>query len=83
MWQKIFLDVSLMVGGFLFFLALVPTIKAKEKPALSTSVITALVLYEYCIAYILNGLWLALVSGLLTAVAWSILFVQGKHRNTP
>jgi hypothetical protein len=42
-WQ----DVVMTVGQFLFFVALIPTIKADEKPKTSTCAMTAAVLTAY------------------------------------
>ena len=76
MWQ----DIALMVGGFCFAVALVPTLKAKEKPARSTSIITGGILTMFCIVYATLGLWLGCISGGLTAIIWFILFYQGRRK---
>ena len=75
MWQ----DILLSVGGFVFFLALIPSIRSKNKPSKATCALTAFFLWLYCIVYISLGLWLALVSGILSATAWTILLFQRRR----
>jgi len=65
-----------MLGGFIFTLALIPSIKAKDKPALSTSLITGIVLAIFCIAYATMSLWLAFSAEILSTSAWFILAIQ-------
>jgi len=75
-WQ----DLLLTVGGLILTIALIPTIRAKEKPQLSTSAITATVLYSFGIVYASLGLWLAFVSIMFNASLWAMLFVQKLRR---
>jgi ammonia channel protein AmtB len=73
MWQ----DIVFMLGGFIFSIALIPSIRNKNKPALSTSLSTAIVLCIFCIAYASMGFWLAFSAQVLSTIAWIILFIQG------
>ncbi len=72
MWQ----DYILAVGAFLFSLALIPTIRSKQKPALTTSVLTSAVLWVFAITYATLELWLATVAQILGAGLWGFLAVQ-------
>lgn len=74
MWQ----DWVLGVGGFGFFIALLPTIFGKSKPAASSSLVTFLLLIAFVVVYASLGLWKAVGSNGLTALAWGILFLQRK-----
>jgi len=76
MWQ----DWVLMVGGFGFFIALLPTIFGKSKPAAISSLVTFILLAMFAWVYASLGLWKAVGSNGLTAVAWGILFVQALRR---
>ena len=73
-WQ----DIVLSIGGFLFSVALLPAIKAKEKPPRSSCLLTASILTVYCAVYASLSLWLAFFSGLLTAACWWTLLVQRR-----
>jgi len=72
-WQ----DALLMIGGFGFALALISTIKSKEKPHVKTSAITGSILITFLIAYSTLGLWLAFTATSFTCILWFILLVQG------
>ena len=71
-WQ----DLVFMIGGFIFSLALIPTIRAKEKPAISSSLMTLVVLTAYGVSYLTLDLYLASITTILTAGAWLILLIQ-------
>jgi len=72
MWQ----DWIFTIGSLIFVLALIPAIKAKEKPPVKTSLSTGLVLLAFVCCYISLELWLSVISGSLTATCWFILFIQ-------
>ena len=71
-WQ----DIVLMAGGFGFSLALIPAVRHKEKPPVSTSLTTFLILVTFSIAYATLGLWLAFLSGVFTCTMWLVLLIQ-------
>ena len=73
-WQ----DLVLMVGGFIFSIALIPSIIGKGKPAKSSCLLTGAVLTIYCLVYATLNLWLAFISGTLTALCWWILLIQRR-----
>jgi hypothetical protein len=68
------------IGGFLFSLALIPTIRAKEKPSIASSVMTGSILTAYLMCYATLGLWIGFASGVLTASAWFVLAIQKWQR---
>ncbi len=78
MWQ----DILLAVGGFMFSIALVPSILKKEPPNASTCAITALWLWTFCTVYISLELWLTLGAGILSASAWTVLLIQRLRHTT-
>src|SRR3954465_1588288 len=75
-WQ----DWVIGVGQFLFALALVPAIRASEKPPLSTCALTAALLMAFCAAYASLGLWLAASSVALFSGMWTALARQSYLR---
>lgn len=75
MWQ----DYVLAVGAFLFTIALIPTLRGKNKPAFSTSVITSTVLWVFAGTYATLELWLATVAQVVGACAWGVLAWQVRR----
>ena len=71
MWQ----DVLIMAGGFVLAGALIPALRAKAKPPIVTSLLMAVVLGSYCVAFATLGLWLAAFSLGLQVIIWSILLI--------
>lgn len=71
-WQ----DGMLAFVSFVFALALVPAIRATEKPPFSTSVLTCTLLLITSITEATLSLWLGAISALITALCWFILSVQ-------
>lgn len=71
-WQ----DAILSFGSIFFTLALIPTIRAAEKPALVSSIMTALFLLSFVVVDFSLGLPVAAVLTVTTAVAWLILAAQ-------
>lgn len=65
----------LSVGSWVFTIALIPSVLSKDKPALSSSAMTAVVLTGYVVVYITLSLWAA-ASTLLVAGMWYTLAVQ-------
>ena len=75
-WQ----DLVLMLGGFGFSVALIPMVRQHEKPPISASLPTVLILIAFGAAYATLGLWLAFLSGLFTCTMWLILLIQKLRR---
>mgnify|MGYP006379675603 CR=1 FL=1 len=77
MWQ----DYVLAVGAFMLSIALIPTLRSKQKPALFTSVLTGGILCVFAVTYASLGLWLAVISQFIGAAAWFLLAWQ-KHKQS-
>ena len=71
-WQ----DIVLGVGQIIFFLALIPSIRSKDKPALSSSIITATVLLAYALVFATLSLWFTVLTDIITTIFWYILAYQ-------
>jgi hypothetical protein len=75
LWQ----DYVFTIGGIIFILALIPSITGKDKPALTSSLSTGIVLVIYAVTYITLSLWYSALTISLTALCWFILAFQ-KYR---
>lgn len=71
-WQ----DLVFSVGGWIFVISLIPTIRGKQKPELSTSLITTVVLAVFSVTYLTLGLGLSALSMGVTTCGWGILAYQ-------
>jgi len=71
-WQ----DIVISIGSWLFIIALIPSIRGKEKPPVSTSILTGSVLAVFSLTYATLELWISVASTALLAGAWFILAVQ-------
>ena len=67
------------VGQMVFNIALLPSIFSKNKPALSTSLMTAGMIFIYVFTYFSMSLWLTGISMGTTFICWTILAYQ-KYR---
>ena len=77
LWQ----DWIIAIGGFCFSIALIPSIRGKDKPPASTSVLTAFFLYVFAICFATLGMWLSMSSEILSGIAWTILLIQKVKLN--
>lgn len=75
LWQ----DIVLTVGQFVFSLSLIPTIRAKEKPALSTCVMSAVMLTIYIPTLLSLQMYVSSFATVLVATGWWILLYQSWH----
>ena len=71
-WQ----DWVLATGAIAFIVALVPSVLSKDKPALTTSLLTGTVLAIYAIVYVTLSLWLTTITVAITSLTWFILAYQ-------
>ena len=71
-WQ----DIVLSAGSWLFAIALIPSVLSKDKPALSSSLMTGGVLLVFAVTYMTLSLWSASVSTLLVSGMWLTLAIQ-------
>jgi len=72
-WQ----DAVFAVGNMIFFISLLPTVFAIEKPSVLTSIPTGIVLFIFTYAFFTLSLWYGAITSFLAAIAWSILAFQG------
>ncbi len=81
-WQ----DIILTTGQVIFVIALFPSIFSNDKPAFSTSLMNAIVLYIMSLTYITLHLYGGAVGLFLTGTCWLILTVQKyliDHQKAP
>ncbi len=71
-WQ----DIVFTIGQLIFVIALIPSIRSKDKPAFISSAITAVILVGFGITYTSLGLWGSAIFAFLNATAWAILAFQ-------
>lgn len=74
-WQ----DIVFGVGTIIFSSALLPSIFSKDKPAISTSILTGITLIFFAVAQASLSLWFASVTNLIASALWITLAVQ-KYR---
>jgi hypothetical protein len=71
-WQ----DIVISVGSLVFAVALIPSVVGQDKPALSTSLTTGIVLTVFTVTYASLDLWYATITTAGAAILWSILAIQ-------
>ena len=71
-------DILLMIGGFGFAIALLPSVLGKGKPARSTCAITGTILLSFTATYATLDLILATVATSITTLMWFILLFQRR-----
>lgn len=78
-WQ----DIVLTAGTVIFIIALFPSVLSKDKPALSTSIMTGTVLIIFAYIYFTLSLWFSTLTTFITGAIWFILAAQKlKKSNT-
>jgi len=76
-WQ----DFVLTSGSIAFIIALAPSVLSKDKPALTTSLLTGTVLAIYAFVYVTLSLWLTTITVAITSLTWFILAYQKYRMN--
>jgi len=76
-WQ----DAIFFIGQIIFVFALIPTIKGSSKPALSSSVVTGLILTIFALTYFSLELWFSALAAVATSASWWILAYQKYHQD--
>ncbi|MBI2327675.1 hypothetical protein HYU92_05155 [Candidatus Curtissbacteria bacterium] len=76
-WQ----DWVFSIGNWIFIFALIPRIRRKDKPQLSTSVITGTVLAVFAVTFLTLELWISTFSTVLASGCWFILAYQKYRQN--
>lgn len=71
-WQ----DIILSTGQYIFVIALLPSVFGKDKPALSSSLLTGTILGIFSGVYATLGLWSSTVASSAVALTWFILAWQ-------
>jgi hypothetical protein len=71
-WQ----DIVLSVGSWIFIIALLPSLLGKDKPPVSTSLLTGGILLVYVLVYLTLHLWLSVASTAILGIAWLALGAQ-------
>jgi hypothetical protein len=75
-WQ----DWVFAIGGLLVLVSLVPTIRAEQKPALTTSLMTTVLVFIFASTMVTLGLVLAAVTNYGISAAWGLLAFQGYQQ---
>ena len=76
-WQ----DIVIAIGQWIFLFALFPSILSKDKPALTTSISTGIVLMVFTITYVLLSFWASAISTFLVSAGWFTLAIQKYMAN--
>lgn len=71
-WQ----DAVLAFGSLIFAVALIPSLRSDNKPALFTNVCYAIVLMAFTAVYASLEYWLTAAIALLTTIEWTTLALQ-------
>jgi hypothetical protein len=74
-WQ----DLVFGVGSLVFIVALIPALFSEEKPPLSTSIPTSLVLISFSLTYATLDLPFAAITGAISGCMWGAIAIL-KHR---
>ena len=73
-WQ----DVVLFAGNLVLSAALLPSLVGRDKPALSTAALTALVVLTFAVTFVSLELWLSAAAASLNAVLWLAIAFQQR-----
>ncbi len=76
-WQ----DIVIGAGQWILGIALLPTIRANDKPALSTSILTGSILLIFSATFFTLSMWNSALSAVVVSILWFILAIQ-KHRQS-
>lgn len=71
-WQ----DIVISVCQLLFVVAMVPSIRGKDKPALATSLMNVALVMAIAVSLLTLKLWFSTFTALLVAGSWALLAVQ-------
>ena len=77
LWQ----DMVFSLGSTFFFIALLPSILGKDKPALATSLITGAVMAAFVFTYASLSLWTSAAFSALISASWFTLAFQKYSAN--
>lgn len=71
-WQ----DKVFSVGEIVFLTGLIPSLLTDQKPAATTSLATAFMLYAFLFVHASYGLWVTFILTFITATIWLALGIQ-------
>jgi hypothetical protein len=71
-WQ----DIAISIAQWVSIVALFPSVWSNDKPALTSSLLTAACIVVYAVAYLTLGLTVSTVSATLLLVMWLVLAYQ-------
>ena len=71
-WQ----DWIFSLGGFLILVSLVPTLRSAQKPALSTGVMSFVLVAIFAATMVTLGLWFSAFANALISLCWGVLALQ-------
>jgi len=71
-WQDIVISVA-QIG---FVIALLPSIRSKEKPAIATSIMNVILVCTIAMSLLTLRLWFSSFTAFLIAAAWAVLAIQ-------
>src|SRR4051794_35312814 len=71
-WQ----DWVFSVGGFLILASLIPTLRGEQKPALTTGVMSFVLVAIFACTMATLGLWLSAFANALISLSWGTLALQ-------
>jgi hypothetical protein len=72
MWQ----DTVIALCQLAFLPSMLPTLVGKDKPALPTCIMNAIIVSVITLTFVTLGLWFSVVTGTITAGIWAVLAVQ-------
>ena len=71
-WQ----DWVFSLGGFLILASLVPTLRGEQKPALTTGIMSFVLVAIFACTMVTLGLWLSAFANALISLSWGVLAFQ-------
>lgn len=76
-WQ----DIVIASCQLAFLPSMLPTLLGKDKPALSTSIMNALIVAIITLTMSTLNLWFSVATGTLTSLIWAVLAIQKYQIN--
>lgn len=74
-WQ----DIVIAIACIGFSIALIPSIRGKQKPARVTCLMTTLFMIGIAVSHASIGLWFAAISEAVTIMLWCVLLFQKRY----
>lgn len=77
MWQ----DTVIAICQLMFLPSMIPTLRGKDKPAISTSIMNGIIVTVITLTFVTLSLWFSVITGATTALIWFTLAVQKIRMN--